>query len=89
MLRYNQQQIMEDMEKFYYENQELRKILSRERVEARNTLVNSLRKAHGEQARLQKLLEERQVEMMKMKEELAKAREEIDSLYKLVNMLDK
>lgn len=88
MLRYNQEQLISDLTRLNNENVELRSKLFRTRVEASDHLINRLRKEYQEQARLQKLLEQRHLEMMNMPDELAKAREEIDSLYKLVNILD-
>lgn len=89
MVRYNQQQLIDTIEELNNEIEELRSKLFKERVEASNTLNNRLRDEYMEEARLIKELDKKHVEMMTMAEELAKAKEEIDSLYKLVNLLDK
>lgn len=89
MVRYNQQQLIDTIEELNNEIEELRSKLFKERVEASNTLNNRLRDEYMEEARLIKELDKKHVEMMAMAEELAKAKEEIDSLYKLVNLLDK
>lgn len=89
MVRYNQQQLIDTIEELNNEIEELRSKLFKERVEASNTLNNRLRDEYMEEARLIKELDKKHIEMMNLAEELAKAKQEIDSLYKLLNLVDK
>ena len=88
MLRYKQQQLLDTIKELNDEIEELRSKLFKERAAASNELINRLSAEYMEEERLIKELDKKHVEMMKMAEELAKTKEELHSLYKLINLLD-